>query len=89
MPPLPGKKLTDPILLARNKLRMSFNSLDKVAEHLGVNSKTELRPEMWLRAALDGDRRAMSYTVEARRDAGQRQFDGCGCNRERGVREKL
>ena len=36
----------------------------KVAEHLGVNSKTEVRPEMWLRAALDGDRRAMSYIVE-------------------------
>jgi hypothetical protein len=64
MPPLPGKKLIDPVLLARNKLRMSFNSLDKVAEHLGVNSKTEVRLEMWLRAALDGDRRAMSYIVE-------------------------
>src|ERR1700686_4347153 len=38
--PLPAKKLIDPVLLARNKLRMSFNSLDQVANHLGVNSKT-------------------------------------------------
>lgn len=61
MPPLPSKKLIDPVLLARNKLRMSFNSLDKVASHLGCNSKTTVEPDKWLQAALDGSRRAMRY----------------------------
>lgn len=61
LPPLPGKKLIDPVLLARNKLKMSWNGLDKIAEHLGVNTKTEVCPDMWLKAALDGSRKAMSY----------------------------
>jgi uncharacterized protein YprB with RNaseH-like and TPR domain len=62
--PLPTKKLIDPVLLARNKLRMSFNSLSQVANHLGCNSKTEVEPKQWLAAALDGSRRAMSYIVK-------------------------
>lgn len=62
--PLPTKKLIDPVQLARNKLRMSFNSLASVANHLGVNSKTEVRPDQWLAAALDGSREAMNYIVE-------------------------
>jgi len=62
--PLPSKKLVDPVLLARNKLRMSFNSLNQVANHLGVNSKTDVEPRQWLHAALDGDKKAMSYIVE-------------------------
>lgn len=61
---LPGKKLIDPVLLARNKLKMSWNGLDKVAEHLGVNTKTDVCPDQWLKAALDGDRKAMHYIVE-------------------------
>ncbi len=64
MEPLPAKKLIDPVLLARNKLRMSFNSLNQVANHLGVNSKTEVEPRQWLAAALDGSRKAMRYIVE-------------------------
>lgn len=62
--PLPAKKLIDPVFLARNKLRMSFNSLAQVANHLGVNSKTEVRPEMWLAASLDGSPKAMDYIVK-------------------------
>lgn len=61
--PLPSKKLIDPVLLARNKLRMSYNGLDQIANHLGVNRKTEVKPDMWLRASLDGDREAMDYIV--------------------------
>ena len=53
----------DPVLLARNKLRMSFNSLSQVANHLRCNSKTEVEPRQWLQAALDGDTRAMSTIV--------------------------
>lgn len=61
--PLPAKKLIDPVLLARNKLRLSFNSLSQVANHLGCNSKTDVRPEHWLKAALDGDKSSMDYIV--------------------------
>lgn len=59
--PLKELKIVDPVQLARNKLRMSFNSLDRLAEFLGVNSKTDVSGDLWVRAALDGDRRAMTY----------------------------
>jgi hypothetical protein len=52
------------VLLARNKLRMSYNSLEQIANHLGCNSKTEVNPEQWLAAALDGSTKAMDYIVE-------------------------
>lgn len=64
LPPLPSKKLLDPVQLARNKLKMSYNSLDKLATFLGVNSKTEVEPDHWLRASLDGDKEAMDYVVQ-------------------------
>jgi uncharacterized protein YprB with RNaseH-like and TPR domain len=64
MPTLPTKKLIDPVLLARNKLRLSYNSLDAIASMLGVNTKTVVEGKQWLRAALDGDTRAMNYIVE-------------------------
>jgi hypothetical protein len=41
-----------------------YNSLNQVANHLGVNSKTEVEPRQWLAAALDGSRRAMRYIVD-------------------------
>jgi len=62
--PLPSKKLVDPVLLARNKLRMSYNSLEQIANHLGCNTKTEVKPDCWLSAALDGNRKSMNYIVE-------------------------
>ena len=43
---------------------MSFNSLEQVANHLGVNSKTSVEPRQWLAAALDGSRQAMRYIVD-------------------------
>lgn len=61
--PLPTRKLIDPVYLARNKLRMSYNSLAKVAEHIGCNAKTDLEPSQWLAAALDGSKEAMDYIV--------------------------
>lgn len=63
MPPLATRKLVDPVLLARSKLRMSFNSLDQVASHLRCNRKTDVQPDQWLRASLDGCREAMDYIV--------------------------
>lgn len=64
MKPLPSNKLLDPVQLARNKLKMSYNSLDKIASFLGVNTKTDVESEHWLRASLDGDRESMDYVVE-------------------------
>jgi uncharacterized protein YprB with RNaseH-like and TPR domain len=63
-PTLRDIKILDPCLLARQKFKFSWNSLDKIAEFLGVSSKTPVRGETWIRAALDGDRKAMNYIVE-------------------------
>ena len=54
--PLPAKKLIDSVLLARNKLSMSFNNLEQIANHLVMDSKTSVEPRQWLGAALDGSR---------------------------------
>lgn len=58
-PSLANKKLIDPCHLARNKLKISYNSLEKIANHMGCNSKTDLDPDIWLKASLDGCRRSM------------------------------
>ncbi|HUD82600.1 MAG TPA: ribonuclease H-like domain-containing protein, partial [Candidatus Saccharimonadales bacterium] len=64
LPPLNTPKLVDPVQLARNKLRLSYNSLDRIAEHLGCNSKTKVSQKRWLAATLDGDIAAMDYIVK-------------------------
>lgn len=65
LPPLPNKKLVDPVLLARNKLRMNFNGLKAVSALIPMtHAKTEVHPELWQQAALDGSRKAMKYIVE-------------------------
>lgn len=61
---LPAKKLIDPVFLARNKMKMSYNSLKSLAQFLGVDSKTEVSGDYWLQAALDGNTRAMTYIVD-------------------------
>lgn len=61
---LPTRKLIDPVFLARNKLKMSYNSLENLAKFLGVNSKTEVSGDQWLQASLDGNTKAMDYIVE-------------------------
>lgn len=63
LPPLPLRKLIDPVLLARNKLRLSYNSLAQVANHLGCNSKTQVSPHHWIKASMDGDSGSMDYIV--------------------------
>lgn len=62
--PLRNFKIIDPVQVARLKLRMSGNSLERIADFLGVNTKTTVDGSMWLKAALDGDREAMGYIVE-------------------------
>jgi uncharacterized protein YprB with RNaseH-like and TPR domain len=60
----PNKKLVDPVLIARNKLRMSSNSLASLASLIGAGEKTVVDGKMWLRASLDGDKEAMDYIVK-------------------------
>jgi hypothetical protein len=64
LPPLADAKLIDPVQLARNKHRLSYNSLDRITDFLGINQKTVVAGDQWLRAALDGDRKAMGYIVD-------------------------
>lgn len=64
LPPLKDFKLVDPVQIARNKLRMSNNSLDRITDFLGCNSKTTVDGDTWLKASLDGDRAAMDYIAE-------------------------
>jgi uncharacterized protein YprB with RNaseH-like and TPR domain len=62
-PLMAPKVLVDPVELARNKLRMSYNSLDKIAALLGCNSKTEVDPDVWNKAAFDGCTKSMDYII--------------------------
>lgn len=64
MQPLRSFKLVDPVQVARRSLRMSGNSLERIADFLGCNTKTTVDGNLWLRAALDGDRKAMDAIVD-------------------------
>lgn len=60
----PNKKLVDPVQIARNRFKLSSNSLDSMADFLDTSTKTRVSGDMWLRASLDGDKEAMDYVVE-------------------------
>lgn len=64
LPALPKLKLVDPVLLSRNNYKMSSNSLRRLLDMFGLNQKTEVEGDMWLRASLDGDTDAMDYIVD-------------------------
>ena|ERR1700675_3910218 len=62
--PFPNKKLVDPVQVARNKLRMSSNSLASLASLIGAGEKTPVDGNLWLLASLDGDKEAMDQIVK-------------------------
>jgi uncharacterized protein YprB with RNaseH-like and TPR domain len=64
LPPFPDKKFLDPYLLARNKFRLRSNSLDAISDLIDANIKTRVSPQLWARAAYDGDREAMDAIVD-------------------------
>lgn len=64
MQPLKQVKMIDPVQIARNKLKMSSNSLDRITAFLGCNSKSLVDGEQWLRASLDGSVKAMNFIVK-------------------------
>lgn len=57
-------KTVDPVKIARRYFKISRNSLESFGRHHGIYGKTHVEPDIWNRASLDGDKRAMSYIVE-------------------------
>ena len=64
LPPFTPGKLLDPCRLARSYFKMRSNSLDSLLDLIGDSTKTRVSGGLWLRAALDGDRKAMDEIVE-------------------------
>jgi DNA polymerase III epsilon subunit-like protein len=57
-------KIVDPVRIARRYFKISRNSLESFGRHHGIYGKTHVEPDIWNRAALDGDRKAMDYIVK-------------------------
>jgi len=64
LPPLPDFKIVDPVKIARKSLRLGYNSLERIASVLGVNQKKNVDGQVWLRAILDGDKKAMDQITK-------------------------
>lgn len=61
---VPKQKIIDPVKLARRHLRLGYNSLQQIAEYFELGNKNPVSSRQWLRASLDGDRKAMDYIVK-------------------------
>lgn len=62
---LPRKKLVDPCKISRQHLKLSSNSLDSLADFLGLKlRRLHISGQQWVRACLDGDRDAMNEITE-------------------------
>lgn len=59
----PKKKFVDPVLLARNYLRLDRNTLSSLGSLVGAPEKTVVDPLVWVKAAMDGDKKSMDYIV--------------------------
>jgi uncharacterized protein YprB with RNaseH-like and TPR domain len=64
LPAMPKQKVIDTCQLMRRQLRLSSNSLARSTDFLGFNTKSSVDGDLWLRASLDGDKRAMNYIVK-------------------------
>jgi uncharacterized protein YprB with RNaseH-like and TPR domain len=63
--PVTPQKLVDPCQKARMQFALASNSLESVADHLGIEmKKTPFESNIWAKAMLDGDQGAMNYIVE-------------------------
>jgi uncharacterized protein YprB with RNaseH-like and TPR domain len=64
-PRIAHKKFIDPCQIARRKLKIHSNSLRSLISFLGIKEqKTEVNQELWMRATLNGDKKAMDYIVD-------------------------
>lgn len=65
LPPVNFQKIIDPLQLARQLFRFPGNSLKSIQNTLLTPSKkTELIPEVWQRATMNGDKDAMDEIAE-------------------------
>ena len=64
MKAFPEKKVIDPVQIARKRLRLSRNTLARVAGISGAGKKFYIDSELWIKATLDGDIKAMDAIVE-------------------------
>jgi len=59
------KKFIDPCLIARRHLRLGRNSLDQLLDYFEVpNKKSHVSGRTWIKASLNGDRKAMDDIIE-------------------------
>jgi len=62
----PRGKIIDPVQLARKNLRLGYNSLERVLQHLRIGSKTTVTGDVWMKALLSSgteQRKAMDAVV--------------------------
>ena len=58
------KKFIDPVRLARRSFKLGSNGLQSLINFLNIpTTKTRIRPEAWLEASLDGNKKAMDEIV--------------------------
>ena len=61
----PNVKIIDPCIVARKNLNLRSNSLDSIAQYLGLDEqKMHLDPIIWKKAALDHDEPCMKTLIE-------------------------
>lgn len=64
-PYLKGRKLVDPVMIARRHLRLHSNRLSSLIAYFDIqDKKTPIEFKYWLRAALDSDVHALNYIVK-------------------------
>ena len=51
----------DVYYIVKTKLNMHRRSLEAVARHLGISGKTHVSGELWTKAAIHGDEKALGY----------------------------
>ena len=64
-PSLRFEKFIDPVLIARRHLRLARNSLASIIDYFDIeDTKTPISFDHWMKASLDGNRKAMGYIVD-------------------------
>lgn len=65
LPRLPDVKIVDPWRIAKNKLRLQYNSLGNIANFVGIKQeKTPLHMAVWMEAIFNGTKSAMDNIVD-------------------------
>jgi uncharacterized protein YprB with RNaseH-like and TPR domain len=63
-PAIRWTKMVDPVLLSRRHLRLGRNTLAQLVDYFDIPiQKTHVSGKLWMRAALEGDKKAMNEIV--------------------------